>query len=82
MKWIPVNYEKPESGIGVIIYLMSGFITIGYRKKDEDGYAWQLFGDTEFIVDENDEVTHWMMLPNSPHLNESNKLLSKYLNKH
>lgn len=61
-----VMYEKPKLGIAVIVHLKGGFTTVGYRKKDEHGYAWQLFGDTEFIVNENDEVTHWEDLPKNP----------------
>ena len=66
MEWIDINNERPELGKGVLINLRKGFITVGYRYKNDGAYYWQLFGDTEFLVDENDEVTHWMPLPTKP----------------
>ena len=66
MMWINIKHKRPELGIGVLIYLNGGFITVGYRHKIKEEYFWQLFGDTEMIVNSNDEVTHWMPLPEPP----------------
>jgi len=63
-EWINIDKTKPERGKGVMILLKSGFITIGYRKKDE--LAWQLFGNKNIYVKDNDYVTHWMPLPAPP----------------
>lgn len=65
-KWIHVEEKRPDLGMGVLIYLKSGFITVGYRTMKNDDFFWQLFGDTEFIVPNNDEVSHWMTLPAPP----------------
>lgn len=66
-QWIDVKMKDPELGIGVILHLNSGFITVGYRGRDDNGnYWWQLFGDIGFAADQNDYVTHWMFLPTPP----------------
>lgn len=69
MNWIStMDRRQPEMGKGVLVYLKSGFITVAYKKRREEPNVtvWQLFGDTEGIIDEKDKITHWMPLPEPP----------------
>lgn len=71
--WISVNDELPELGLGVLVAIDTGSITVAYRSnKTSPGYsreyAWQLFGhrDDNFGITDANQITHWMPLPPLP----------------
>lgn len=70
--WINMfDVRYPELGVAVLVHLKSGYITVGYRKQEQDGVYWQLFGD---VIDNHnkDQITHWKPLPSPPINNINN----------
>jgi len=71
-EWISVEDRLPEYGIGVLLIISTGMMTIGYLKKKSkvSGYReWQLYGElkSHLVVNSlTDQVTHWMPLPSPP----------------
>lgn len=66
MNWINIDKSKPELGIAVLIHLKSDYISIGYRKEVDNKVFWQVFGDIIETINNTDEITHWMPLPEIP----------------
>lgn len=81
MKWIPVSerlpeiYEKePEWSTTVLFRTVRGYIHSGYRNVgrpqtsfyDDDWTPPYWLDESENLSFEEDEVTHWMPLPQPP----------------
>ena len=72
--WISVKDALPPDGVGVLVagkFIDVRFVTAAQATLNDDGSLryWNshCFGGTEWEFDfENEQVTHWMALPEPP----------------
>ena len=64
-EWVSVDERLPELGVGILIYLKSGYIGCGYRSKEQENDNLWVFYHTDMEL-KNDKLTHWMPLPQPP----------------
>ena len=63
--WISVEDRLPEPEKEVIVLFKDKSIDIDHLTDDgEDGYYW--WKSDEWICCEDDEITHWMLIPELP----------------